>query len=110
MDNTNNFGKWDIVLIQLPNHKKRPALIISPERHNLKHDIIVLFITSNIDVKEELSNYTIIDWKSAGLPKPAMIKMNFSTVKKNHMKKIGKLGQTDVTNFEKKFADFFNIN
>ena len=35
------YKKWDLVLIKLPANKKRPAVVISPERHNEKNDIIM---------------------------------------------------------------------
>ena len=83
METKNALKKWDIVIITLPNSKKRPALVISPERHNLTHDVIVLFITSNMNTVEELGNYTIQEWQQANLPKPAIIKMNFPPSIKN---------------------------
>ena len=110
MDNTSSLKKWDIVIITMPNNKKRPAIIISPERHNATHDVIVLFITSNLNTKDELGNYKIEKWKEANLPKPAIIKMNFSTVNKKHIKNLGRLDNSDIANFEKKFTDFFNIS
>ena len=110
METLTTLKKWDIVVINMPNNKKKPALVISPERHNLNHDIIVLFITSNMNTTDELGNYTIIDWKEANLPKPAIIKMNFSTVDKKHIKKIGSLGEQDIINFDKNFTNFFNIS
>lgn len=109
MENTNSFSKWDIVLITMTNKKKRPALIISPERHNQNHDIIVLFITSNLDTTNDVGNYKIEEWQEAKLPKPAIIKMNFSTVNKKHMKSIARLTDLDITNFEKNFTNFFNL-
>jgi len=110
MENSTQFKKWDLTLITFPNGKKRPALIISPERHNTTHDIIVLFITSNLGSKEEFGDYKIINWEEAKLPKPATIKMNFSTVKKNHIKPLGRLTPEDITNFEKNFSNFFNLS
>lgn len=110
METKTNFKKWDIVIINMMNDKKRPAVVISPERHNLTHDAIVLFITSNTDTNQELGNYTIEKWQEANLPKPAMIKMNFSTVNKKRLKKIGALAEVDKENFEKNFTNFFNIS
>ncbi len=110
MNNSSNIKKWDIVLINMLNNKKRPALVISPERHNTKNDIIVLFITSNLNTPEEFGSFKIVNWEKAKLPKPAIIKMNFSTVNKKHMKSIGRLTVDDISNFEKNFSDFFNIS
>jgi hypothetical protein len=110
MEEQKKFKKWDIVLITLPSKKKRPALVISPERHNITHDIIVLFITSNFDSEKEFGDFKIEKWQEAQLPKPALVKMNFSTVNQKHMKPLGRLEPEDITKFEKKFRDFFNLN
>ena len=109
MENIAQLKKWDLALIKFYNGKKRPAIIISPERHNTTHDIIVLFITSNLNTKEEFGDYKIVNWKDAKLPKPAIIKMNFSTVNKKHIKPFGRLTPEDITNFEKNFSNFFNL-
>ncbi len=110
MGKEKGYKKWDLVLIKLPANKKRPAVVISPERHNEKNDIIVLFITSNLNAKSELGDYKIDDWKAARLPKPAIIKMNFSTVNKKHIKALGRLSTSDISKFEKNFTDFFNLS
>ncbi|MBN2280768.1 MAG: type II toxin-antitoxin system PemK/MazF family toxin [Candidatus Marinimicrobia bacterium] len=108
MEETMQLKKWDIVLINLKTNRKRPALVISPERHNATHDIIVLFITSNLNATKEIGDYQLIHWREANLPKPAIVKMVFSTVHKKHLKPLGKLSSEDIINFEKKFNDFFN--
>jgi len=46
--------QWDIVLVPFPftnlrSIKKRPALIISPNRFNNGPDVVILFITRNIN-------------------------------------------------------------
>ncbi len=110
MKNKEPLKKWDIVLVALNKQQKRPALVISPERHNLTHDIIVLFITSNLDIHEEFGDYKIHYWEAAKLPKPAVIKMNFSTVAKKHLKPLGRLTPEDIKEFEKNFSNFFNLN
>ncbi len=105
--------KWDIVLVPFPftdlsTKKKRPALVISPDYHNKGSEIVIAFITSNINVKKRLGDYLISEWSKAKLPKPSLIRMRFATIDKTMIiKKIGKLTQKDSTEFKKLLIDFF---
>ncbi len=45
---------WDIVLVPFPftdltTSKKRPALVVSPDSYNSGPDVIIAFITSQLD-------------------------------------------------------------
>lgn len=53
MKSTILFKKWDIILVPFPftdlsSVKRRPFLVISPDDFNIKEDIVIAFITSNI--------------------------------------------------------------
>ena len=55
MKSTTNYNKWDIVLVPFPfinltTNKKRPALIISPDKYNKNLDVVIAFITSKLDL------------------------------------------------------------
>ena len=107
------YNKWEIILVPFPftnlkTTKKRPALIISPDEYNKKHDIIIVFITSKLDTEYRLGDYKIKEWERANLPKPSMIRMKFATIDKSIVaKKIGKLGEKDIQHFKKSLIDFF---
>jgi len=73
----------DVVLLPFPftdlsTTKQRPALIISSDWYNdNRNDIIVVAITSHIPAKLGEEEYLLSDpeQKSAGLPKPAIVKV-----------------------------------
>ena len=63
--------KWDIVLVPFPftnpqSIKKRPALIISPNRYNSGPDTVILFIASNIKSFGRPGDTIIQTWQESG--------------------------------------------
>lgn len=113
MRSTINYKKWDIVLVPFPftdlaTTKKRPALIISPDEYNKKLDVVIVFITSNLDVEYRIGDYKIQEWEKSNLPKPSMLRMKFATIDKSIIiKKLGRLTETDVKEFSEILIDFF---
>lgn len=107
------YEKWDIVLVNFPftnltSIKKRPSLIISPDEYNKHDDVIITFITSNIPEQLNYGDFSIRDWKGAGLYKPTIIKMKFATITKSIItKKLGSLKEKDKIEFSKKLMEFF---
>ena len=82
------YNKWDIVLVPFPftdlkTLKKRPALIVSPDEYNKNLDVVIAFITSNLDSEYRIGDYKIQNWQESNLPKPSMIRMKFATVDKS---------------------------
>ena len=73
--------KWDIVLLPFPFNdlqavKKRPGLVISPDKHNKsEQDIVIVFMTSMINSEKRIGDYSITNWQESGLPKPALLRM-----------------------------------
>jgi len=108
-----NYKKWDIILVDFPftnmrTTKKRPALIISPDTYNKSRDVIVAFITSNLNTVPRLGDYKIREWKKANLPKPSMIRMKFATISKSVIdKKLGRLNKKDIESFSSWLLNFF---
>ena len=113
MKSTINYKKWEIVLVPFPftnltTNKKRPALIISPDKYNVEADVVIIFITSKLDLKYRIGDYKIKEWENAGLPKPSMIRMKFATIDKTIIiKKLGSLSENDKNEFHKQLLDFF---
>ena len=114
MKSTIHYKKWDIVLVPFPftdlsASKKRPALVVSPDEYNTGVDIVIAFITSNLDATARFGDYFIQDWKKANLPKPSMIRMKFATIdKKIIVKQFGKLSSKDITFFKEELSKFFS--
>ena len=114
MKSTTPFKKWDIILVPFPftdlsATKKRPALIISPDDYNKGLDVIIAFVTSNMNQKHRIGDFVISEWKIAKLPKPSMIRMKFATIDKTIIvKQLGKLSDKDILNFKKEIINFFS--
>lgn len=107
------YKKWDVVLVPFPFTdlkalKKRPALVISPNDYNDEGmDIVLAFITSKMDSSARIGDYHLKRWKSAGLPKPSMIRMKLVTIDKNIIiKKIGSLTVKDKSDFKNLLIKF----
>ena len=74
------YKKWDIILVPFPFSdlsaiKRRPALVVSQDEYNKENDLVIAFITSQLNVGYRWGDYRLIDWKEAGLPKPSLIRM-----------------------------------
>lgn len=114
MKSTTTCNQWDIVLVPFPftdlsASKKRPALIISPDKYNSGIDVIIAFITSNMAVKSKPGDYHIRGWKQAGLPKPSLIRMKLATIDKTIIvRKLGELSQKDMDSFRQVIISFFS--
>lgn len=108
-----NYNKWDIVLVPFPftnlkQTKKRPALIVSPEKYNTQSDIVIAFITSNLALKYRFGDYRIKKWSESNLLKPSIIRMKFATINKSVViRKLGELGKKDRKEFGGLLGEFF---
>jgi len=116
MKSTMNYKKWDIVLVPFPftdltSVKKRPALIISPDEYNVKLDLVIVSITSKLDLEYRIGDYKIQGWKRSNLPKPSMLRMKFATIDKSIIvKRLGRLDEQDAKGFSKELMNFFQNN
>jgi len=113
MKSTTIYKKWDIILVSFPftdlkSGKKRPSLIVSPDKYNQSSDVVIAFVTSQLSKTYRMGDYHIQDWKKANLPKPSMIRMKFATIDKSIIKrKLGRLSEKDIKEFKKKLLAFF---
>jgi len=109
-----SYRQWDLILVPFPftdlsTIKRRPALIISPEDYNQSGDLIIAFVTSQINVKAKPGDYKILEWQKSGLPKPSMIRMKFATIHLSIVvKSFGQLSENDSTNFKDELIQFFS--
>lgn len=108
------YKRWDVVLVPFPftdfsTPKKRPTVIVSPDDYNSLEDVILMFITSNVDVPHKPGDYKIREWEKSGLLKPSMARMKFATIRKTIiLRKIGALQTKDAKDLTKKITDFFS--
>ena len=108
-----SFSQWDFILLPFPftdfqTTKKRPALVVSPDEYNEGEDIIITFVTSQLDRTPRPGDYYLEDWQKAKLPKPSMIRMKFATISNSIVeKKLGRMSQKDIKKFKIQFISFF---
>lgn len=102
---TYSFG--DILLVPFPfsnqtSSKKRPTVIISSNTYNQqKSDLIIMAITSQISSSLTFGELPIIDFSSAGLIKPSVIKPAIATIEKRLiLRKLGQLQNSDYQNLK----------
>jgi len=107
------YKRWEIVLVPFPftdlsSAKRRPALIVSPDNYNTGKDVVIAYITSQMNVSPRFGDYDFQKWKEANLPKPSKIRMKFATIDKSIIvKTIGKLASIDRDEIEKTILSFF---
>jgi mRNA interferase MazF len=105
----------DIVLVPFPftnlkSTKRRPAVVISPDVYNQNQDIVVAFVTSNLQSEERFGDYRIRRWSEAGLPKPSKIRMKVATIEKSLViKKLGRLVHEDSKTIRFVLLEFFGL-
>lgn len=113
MPSTTAYKKWEIVLVPFPftdlsSVKRRPALIVSPDKYNADKDVVISYITSQIHLSPRIGDYNLQKWKEAGLPKPSKVRMKFATIDKSIIiKTLGKLEKIDCDEIEKIILSFF---
>lgn len=113
MPSTTLFKKWDIVLVPFPftdlsSAKRRPALVVSPNLYNAGRDIVIAYLTSQINTSPRFRDYKLQKWKEAGLPKISMVRMKFATLDQNIVvRKLGALQHIDCEEAEKNIIAFF---
>ncbi|MEA1881647.1 MAG: type II toxin-antitoxin system PemK/MazF family toxin [Candidatus Marinimicrobia bacterium] len=110
------YKKWDVVLLPFPFSnqsiiKKRPGLILSPNRAiNEKFDIVIAFMTSNMASPPRIGDIQLMDWKKENLPKPTMVRMKFATIEYSMiLKRLGQLSAKDQNAVQKELKSFFTL-
>lgn len=107
------YKKREVILVPFPftnlsSTKHRPALIISPDSYNQNKDLVIAYITSQLNTSARLGDYKLQKWREASLPKPSMVRMKFATIEKSIViKKIGELESMDYEKIEKNIVNFF---
>ncbi|MBA4124744.1 MAG: type II toxin-antitoxin system PemK/MazF family toxin [Acidobacteria bacterium] len=108
-----NYKKWEIVLVPFPftdlsSVKRRPALIVSPDIYNAGKDLVIAYITSQLNLPSRVGDYKLKKWKEAGLLKSSIIKMKFATIDKTIIvKTVSELADVDREEIEKILLSFF---
>ena len=77
--------------------KKRPAVVISsPEYNDMRPDLVIMAVTSQLRVAGEFDGLILNDWSGAGLLKPSAIKPVIATIAQPLvLRSLGKLTTLD---------------
>lgn len=111
---TYKFG--DVILVPFPftdqsTIKKRPAIVISSDNYNQsKPDIILIAVTSQVNVTLQFGEVLIDDWASAGLIKSSVIKPVITTLQRNLViRTLGKLQSPDFQELKNILQQIINV-
>lgn len=92
----------DIVLVPFPftdqsSTKKRPTVVVSSRQYNsVRADLVLIAVTSQINLPLLFSEVEITGWQSAGLVKASIIKPVITTLEKRLViRQLGRLQDSD---------------
>jgi mRNA interferase MazF len=83
------FSFADVLLVSFPftdltTIKKRPAIVISSETYNqVKPDLILIAVTSQLSQELQFGEMLILEWSRAGLLKASLVKQLIATLEKS---------------------------
>jgi mRNA interferase MazF len=102
------FEFGDILLVPFPftsqaAFKKRPAVVASaPAYNNVRPDVIVMAVTSQLRATPGRFDVEITQWRAAGLLKPSAVKPVFATLEQALvLRRLGALDAADQTTLRK---------
>jgi mRNA interferase MazF len=102
MPTTIDYEFGDIVLVPFPftdqtTAKKRPAVVVSSDAYHLERpDLILMAVTSQMKSASNFGEVTVIQWRTAGLLKPSVIKPVLATIEKGLvLRHLGRLDKDD---------------
>jgi mRNA interferase MazF len=103
MPPTTGYSYGDVVLVPFPftdqsGLKKRPAVVVSSTTyHAQRPDLVIMAITSQIRARLAFAEFTVTEWKKAGLLLPSVVKPILTTIEKRLvLKKLGQFQPTDL--------------
>ena len=116
MPPTTPYNQGDVVLLPFPftdltAAKRRPAVVISPDRYNRIHaDVIVLAVTSYLSAQGAQDyRFSPEEQRAAGLPKPSLVKVDkILTLEQTLiLRRLGSLPTESTQRLVRKLQDFF---
>ncbi len=111
MPPTTGYSFGDVVLVPFPftdqsGTKKRPAVVVSSAAYQAqRRDLVIMAITSQIRPHPAFGEFTITEWKKAGLIAPSAVKPVFTTIDKRLViRRLGQLQPADVRSLRTSLA------
>lgn len=109
------FKAFDVVAVPFPftdrdATKRRPALVISNERFNQRHDQLVLAMITTATDKAWPSDVSLTNWQEAGLTVSCHFRLKLFTLDQNLVvKTIGHLSPKDVKSVQAVLTKFIDV-
>ncbi len=107
-----SYSKNEVVLVRYPfsdlsNSKIRPAVVINSP--HVSQDVIIVALTSKT-VSLLAGEFTLTEWKSAGLNIETAVKRGIFTInRKLIIKSVGKLSATDSGTLDRSLRDWMDL-
>jgi len=109
------YKRGDVVLVGFvfadePGAKHRPAVVLSSRAcHKNRQEVIVAAVTSNVD-RVLFGDYTLADWKGAGLLLPSLVTCILRTIKLQMIhRRLGSLSAHDLMAIDANVHDILGL-
>ena len=103
------FQRGDVVLIPFPftdlsTAKTRPAIVVSSNTyHSVRSELLLAYVSSQLSKANPLIDYSLIHWKSAGLPKPSFVRPKIAAIEPSLIvHQVGKLSAADLFEIDRR--------
>jgi mRNA interferase MazF len=97
------YRRGDVVLVPFDFTNRagtrwRPAVIVSSDQYNRSSpDLLIASITGNLRALAHPGDYTLADWKAAGLLRPSLVQTKIATIEASLVgRRLGALTKTDL--------------
>ncbi len=111
MPPTTGYSFGDVVLVPFPftdqsGLKKRPAVVVSSSGyHTQRRDLVIMAITSQLRPRPAFGEFTVAEWKKAGLIAPSAVKPVLTTIERHLvLRTLGRLQQADIRSLRTSLA------
>ncbi|MGC2457088.1 MAG: type II toxin-antitoxin system PemK/MazF family toxin [Gallionellaceae bacterium] len=111
-----SFKAFDVVAVPFPftdrdATKRRPALVISNERFNQRHNQLVLAMITTATDNGWPSDVALSNWQKAGLKVACRFRLKLFTLEQNLVvKTIGHLSSKDAKSVQSVLSDYVGVD
>ena len=109
------YNTGDVLLVPYPfderaGSRKRPVVVISSEEFNeATNDLIVAQVTSRVSAPSRPGDITIVSWREANLPAPAMVRSRLATLETSSvLRRLGSLTEEDLNRAQSALGDLIS--
>lgn len=103
------FQRGDVVLIPFPYTdlsatKTRPAVVVSSRRyHEVRPDLLVAYVSSQIQGADRFMDHVIVDWQGANLLKPSFVRPKLAAIEPSLVvHHVGTLSMSDLIEVDRR--------